>query len=214
MSTTDIVGQLVCHGCGATGKNNLKRGHKQSFKTILNTAGELIPETKVEWRAFICQQCGEVSHTTQMGNEVYLTEQDACLPMSAVDWWVEYDGFVGLSADSRCDIMLWVGYKEKVNDDYVAYDDVRDDNLLGVLQYLQLNGLYVCNSMENAWEVSLAQDSSTIKTDYDVIMKLKELMTAIGGKESEDLVNEEVDLEFAKTRQHKSIETLSKEWGM
>lgn len=216
MATADIVSTLECCACGATGKKNFSRIHKQSFKTKLDVDGNVIPEQKLEWRIFKCKSCDENTHVSQLGDNVYVSEEyvGPCLPISAFTWWFEYEPEMdcdygnGKTAHYDSGITLWVGYTDKLNDDYVPYDDVRDEHLFGVFDYLHQKGILCDNAMENAWEVHVSRDSymKVPRTDEEVMQYIRDLLTAIGGVESPELAQDNEGLVSAKTTLHVSAE--------
>ena len=161
MKTADAITHIgFCNECGS---NKFKRIYKKTFPATFGSNGQDMPAPgKVEWRVFECKQCGEMSHVCNIDNDVKATPDSPCLPPSAYEWFFSLeDGF---------------GFETYINDqvpeDYVRYDDLRDEHLFGIIERLQSKyGLLVGNTMENAWNLSLDVSRKAEFPDFDSLHK-------------------------------------------
>lgn len=167
-----IKDNVKCVNCGATG-NQLKRSHKQSFKSLIDANGDNNPE-KFEWRQFECS-CGTTTNVLNTATNLVSVSEHAVTPFSSFDFYFQIE-------EEFC---LWMFYKENVNGEVIE-DDVRDDMILAFNEFFSKHHMQVDNSMENCWDILFDRAYYNFKNVDELLEKAKEIILKSGATYNPD----------------------------
>lgn len=176
ITSADIKSILRCH-CGNCNHKEFKRVKKLNTKSVVDYDGNLIPETTIPVRVFTCLKCDMPLNIHEFNNAMYADAENGIID--------EYNQFYSTTSILEFTIDntsmnwnvlalgLWLNTDKF--EDYISYDDLRDENIMGICQHFLQNGIVLCNSMENIWEIDLVDTTSLyfhkiqhVKTYHDL----------------------------------------------
>lgn len=171
-----IKDNVKCWCCGEGGKK-LKRTHKQSFKSPMNSDLELKSE-KFEWRQFNCD-CGEDTNVLNTESKILSVTEEAVIPFTGFDFYFQIDE----------EISLWMFYKDTVKGQVIE-DDIRDDMIFNFNEFFAKHHIAADNSMENCWEITFDKFYYTLKDLEDAVEKVKKILLEAGATYSKEMAEE------------------------
>jgi hypothetical protein len=173
INTDYIKKNVACWNCDSS---DLKRRHKQTFKSPLDENLEL-NEQKIHWRQFECEKCHEITNVTNTEETLLSKIEEAVLPFSVFDYCIEM-------MDNQINLALF--YKPSVKGEVVE-DDVRDEHILLFNEFFSKHNIKAANSMENYWEIMFNKEHYDFETLEDGIKIIKDLILTTGATYSKEL---------------------------
>ena len=177
-----IKENVKCCFCDST---KLKRRHKQSFKSKVDTNCNF-NDQKIHWRQFECENCNELTNVTNTDEEILHKDECAVLPFSCFNYCVEI-------MDDMVNLALF--YKDTVKGDVIE-DDIRDYHILFFEEFFLKHNIKASNSMENYWEIGFNKNYYDFKTFEEGLEIINKLMKQAGASYWKDLEQmDESDME-------------------
>lgn len=155
--------------CWACDSQNLKRRHKQSFKSLIDENGDF-NETKIHWRQFECDDCQELTNVSSSDTVLFSQGEDAQLPFTSFRYGVcVFSDFIHLG----------LFYNSKVKGEVIE-DDVRDEHILFFEKFFEKHNIKVANAMENFWELQFSKEHYKFTNFSDGVQIVRDLLKNVG----------------------------------
>lgn len=177
-----IKSNVKCTHCQS---QNIKRTHKQTFKSGINSNLDF-QEEKFEWRQFECKDCGEITNVLNTENAIQSISEEPILPFSAFNYCVFIDHDM---------VSLTTFYKGSVKGNIIE-DDIREEHIFLFEKLFEKNNIEACNIMENVFELSFNKEKHDFNSNEEVINYLNSLMEKTGSTFSQNLLDSYQDEEF------------------
>ena len=170
-----IKNNVKCKHCQST---NLKRSHKQSFKSGINSDLEF-NEQKFEWRQFECKDCGEITNVLNTDQAIVSVTEEAVLPFSAFDYNVMVDHEM---------VSLSLFYKQSINGE-VIHDDIREEHIFMFEELFNKLHIEADNIMENVFQLLFDPNQYNFNENEEVLDFLHKTLKNAGARFNRDLID-------------------------